>query len=384
MSTADRLAPFGTTIFSEMTALAVEHDAINLGQGFPNWSGAEFVKEAAARSMSGGGHDQYPPSPGVPELRRAIADRYGPLLGRDIDPDTEITVTSGCTEALAASFLGLVNPGDEVVVIEPFYDAYPADVAMAAAVPRFVQLRAPGFQLDPDDLRAAFSERTKAIVLNTPHNPTGRVFSRGELQMVADLCLEFDAIVFADEVYEEMTFGAQHVRIATLPGMWDRTLTLSSLGKTFSLTGWKLGWAIGPSNLTAGIRAAHQFLTFTTPTPVQHGGIAAMNAPQSFFDELRDTYRRKRDLLADGLTELGFNVHLPAGTYFLLAGFSSFGFENDRQFAMHLVKNAGVVVIPPSVFYNNHDDGKRLIRFAFCKDEATLQEAIGRLGSLNA
>jgi L-glutamine---4-(methylsulfanyl)-2-oxobutanoate aminotransferase len=384
MSTADRLAPFGVTIFTEMTALASEHDAINLGQGFPNWEGAGFVKEAAIRSMAGGDNDQYPPSPGVPALRQAIAERYGPLLGRELDPDAEITVTSGCTEAVAASFLGLINPGDEIVLIEPFYDSYPACASLAGAVPKFVQLQAPEFRLDPDELRAVFSDRTKAIVFNTPHNPTGRMFDSDELQMVADLCQEFDAIVIADEVYEEITFGKPHLRIATLTGMWERTLTLSSLGKTFSLTGWKLGWAIGPPALTAGLRSAHQFLTFTTPTPVQHGGVAALQAPPDFFDDLRSSYRSKRDTLARGLTDVGFEVHLPEGTYFLMAGFESFGFDDDRKFARHMVAQAGVVAIPPSVFYNNPADGRHLIRFAFCKDEATLDEAVARLGSLRS
>ena len=383
MSTADRLAPFGVTIFTEMTALAVEHGAINLGQGFPNWAGAGFVKEAAIRSMAGAEDDQYPPSPGVPALRQAIAAKYGPLLGRELDPDVEVTVTSGCTEALAASFLGLVNPGDEVVLIEPYYDSYPACAAMAGAIPRFVQLQPPDFRLDPDELRAAFSEKTTAIVLNTPHNPTGRVFSNEELQMVADLCLEFDAMVLADEVYEEITFGEPHLRIASLPGMSERTLTLSSLGKTFSLTGWKLGWAIGPAPLTAGIRSAHQFLTFTTPTPVQHGGVAALGAPATFFDDLRQSYQSKRDLLAEGLAGVGFDVYLPEGTYFLMAGFEAFGFADDRAFARHMVEAAGVAVIPPSVFYNRPGGGKDLVRFAFCKDEATLAEAIDRLSSLN-
>jgi aspartate/methionine/tyrosine aminotransferase len=383
MSTAERLAPFGVTIFSEITALALEHDAINLGQGYPNWEGAAFVKDAAVRSMASGEHDQYPPSPGVPALRQAISEKYGPRLGRELDPGSEVTVTSGCTEALAASFLGLVNPGDEVVLIEPYYDSYPACVAMAGAIPKFVALELPDFSLDPDKLRSAFSEKTRAIVLNTPHNPTGRVFLNEELQMVADLCLEFDAIVIADEVYEEITFGTSHVRIAGLPGMWERTLTLSSLGKTFSLTGWKLGWAIGPAPLTAGIRSAHQFLTFTTPTPVQHGGVAALGAPDSFFDDLRQSYQSKRDLLAKGLEEIGFGVHLPEGTYFLMAGFESFGFADDRAFALHMVETAGVAVIPPSVFYNLAGGGKDLVRFAFCKDEAILTEAIDRLTSLH-
>ena len=381
MSTADRLAPFGVTIFTEMTALAAEHGAINLGQGYPNWEGADFVKEAAIESMAGGEHDQYPASPGVPALRGAIAKKYGPLFERELDPGSEITVTSGCTEALAASFLGLINPGDEVVLIEPFYDSYPACTSMAGAVPRFVQLRE-GFRLDPDELRATFSTKTKAIVLNTPHNPTGRVFDSDEIQLVADLCQEFDVLVIADEVYEEITFGKPHLRIARLPGMWERTLTLSSLGKTFSLTGWKLGWAIGPPHLTAGLRSAHQFLTFTTPTPVQHGGVAALGAPASFFEDLRRSYRSKRDLLADGLTGLGFDVHQPEGTYFLMAGFESFGFDDDRAFSRHMVEVAGVAVIPPSVFYNHPGSGKDLVRFAFCKDEATLTEAIERLSAL--
>jgi aspartate/methionine/tyrosine aminotransferase len=382
MTTADRLAPFGVTIFSEMTALAIEHDAINLGQGFPNWEGAGFVKEAAARSMIGGDADQYPPSPGIPGLRGAIAGRYGPLLGRDLDPNTEITVTCGCTEALAASFLGLVNPGDEVVLVEPFYDAYPVYVAMAGAVPRYVQLRAPDFALDPDELRAAFSPKTEVIVINTPHNPSGRVLTRDELQLVADLCQEFDVVAITDEVYEEMVFDGSHVRLATLPGMWERTLTLSSLGKTFSLTGWKVGWGIGPPGLSAGLRSAHQFLTFTTPTPVQHGAKAALEVDDSFYAELRDSYRAKRDLLAAGLTDVGFDVYTPQGTYFLMAGFEAFGFDDDRELARHLVTEAGVVAIPPSVFYHEPEDGKRLIRFAFCKDESMLSEAIDRLGVL--
>lgn len=382
MSTADRLVPFGVTIFSEMTALAVEHGAINLGQGFPNWSGADFVKEAATRSLRDGSHDQYPPSAGVLKLREAIAARYGPKFERELDPANEITITDGCTEGLAASLFGLVNPGDEVILIEPYFDAYPADLAMAGAVPRFVQLRPPDFALDSDELRSVFSEKTRAILLNTPHNPTGRVFTREDLQFVADLCQEHDVIVIADEVYEELTFDEEHIRIATLPGMWERTLTLSSLGKTYSLTGWKLGWAIGPGHLTAGLRAAHQFLTFTTPTPVQHGGIAAMEAPATFYEELRQSYRAKRDLLSAGLTEIGFDVYVPHGTYFLMAGFSSFGFNDDRQFAYHMAEKAGVVAIPPSVFYNNPADGRELVRFAFCKDESMLAQAIERLGSL--
>jgi aspartate/methionine/tyrosine aminotransferase len=377
MPVSHRLSPFGVTIFTEMTQLAIEHDAINLGQGFPNWDGADFVKEAAAASMAAGGHDQYPPSPGTPELREAIARRYGPLLARDLDPTTEITVTCGCTEALSASFLGLINPGDEVVIIEPYYDTYPVNSALAGATPRYVALRAPDFALDPDELRAVFGPKTKAIVVNNPHNPTGKVFTSDELQMIADLCLEYDAIAICDEVYEEMTFEAPHLRLATFDGMWERTLTLSSLGKTFSLTGWKLGWGIGPPDLSSGLRSAHQFLTFTTPTPVQHGAVAALEAPPSFYKQLRESYRNKRDLLASGLESAGFTPHLPQGTYFLMA--SHPGADDDRRFCRELVAAAGVVAIPPSVFYNRPELGSGLVRFAFCKDEEILEEAIERL-----
>lgn len=377
MPTADRLAPFGVTIFTEMTQLAVEHDAINLGQGFPNWDGAGFVKEAAVRSISVGGHDQYPPSPGIPELRRAIGSRYGPLLDRDLDPDTEITVTCGCTEGLSASFLGLINPGDEVVVIEPYYDSYPVNIALAGAVPRYVALKAPEFGIDPDELRAVFNSNTKAIVVNNPHNPTGRVFTTEELEVIADLCKKYDAIAICDDVYEEMTYGTTHQRLATFDGMWERTLTLSSVGKTFSLTGWKLGWAIGPAGLTNGLRSAHQFLTFTTPTPVQHGGVAALKAPDDFYDDMRESYQRKRDLLAKGLESAGFEPYVPHGTYFLMAAHPDA--TDDREFCRQLITRAGVVTIPPSVFYSRPELGSRLVRFAFCKDEEVLKEAIARL-----
>ncbi len=383
MPVADRLAPFGVTIFSEMSALAVEHDAINLGQGFPNWDGPVFVKEAAIRSAEAGGNDQYPPSQGISELREAWAGRYRRLLGREVDPVTEVTVTCGCTEALAATFLGLIDPGDEVILIEPFYDAYPVFVSMTGAVPRYVTLRPPGFELDLDELAAQFNPRTRAIVLNNPHNPTGRVFTDEELSVIARLCNEFDVIAITDEVYEEMVYDGEHRRLATYEGMWDRTLTLSSIGKTFSLTGWKLGWGVAPAHLTAGLRSAHQFLTFTTPTPVQHGAVAALAAPASFYVDLRESYLEKRNLLADGLEAVGFDVHRPQGTYFMMAGFDRFGFPDDRSFCRHLAETARVVAIPPSVFYHRPEDGSRLVRFAFCKDNAMLSEALARLSVLD-
>lgn len=382
MRLSARLHPFGVTIFTEMTALAQDLGAINLGQGFPDWDGPDFIKQAAAESLAGGGADQYPAMAGIRELRQAIAARYGPLIGRRIDPDTEVTVTSGCTEALAASLLGLLEGGDEVVMISPFYDSYPVDVALAGAVPRHVTLRPPDFRLDPDELRTAFSDRTRAILVNTPHNPSGRMFDRDELGLVADLCEYYDAIAICDEVYEEITFGPDHLRLATFPGMEERTVTLSSVGKTYSLTGWKVGWAIAPAPLTGAVRAAHQYLTFTTPTPVQHGAVAALRAAPSFYDELRAQYLSLRDLLAGGLAEIGFDVHLPEGTYFMLAGYGRFSAEDDRSFARRLIEEVGVAVIPPSVFYHDPADGHGLVRFAFCKRPEVLAAALDRLSGL--
>jgi aspartate/methionine/tyrosine aminotransferase len=383
MRVAKRLEPFGETIFTTITELAVEHQAINLGQGFPNFDGPDFVKDAAAEAMALGAN-QYPRSFGIGSLVEAIADRFTKDTGLPIDPYAHVTVTSGCTEALACTFLGLIEPGDEVVLIEPTYDAYRPDVALAGGIPRFVTLRAPDFHLEAHELRAAFSERTRAILVNTPHNPTGRVFTRDELESVAALCREYDVIAITDEVYEHMVYDGDHVSLATLDGMWDRTVTLSSLGKTFSLTGWKVGWAVGPEHLTAGVRAAHQFLTFTTASPLQHGAAAALRAPAAYYNELVAAYRSRRDLLADGLNDLGFEVFTPAGTYFMLADHTPFGFTDDVAFVRHLIETTGVAAIPPSAFYHHSDDGASLVRFAFCKDEATLAAAIDRLDSLRA
>ena len=382
MNVSARLRPFGTTVFTEMTALANAHGAINLGQGFPDWGGPDFVEEAAAESMRRGDADQYPPMPGVPALRQAISDRYGPLLGREIDPDSEVTVTCGCTEGLSASLLGLVDEGDEVVVVNPFYDSYPVGVALAGAVPKHVVLRPPDFRLDPDELARMFSSRTRAILFNTPHNPTGRVFDRGEMEAIAQLCVANDVIAIADEVYEELTYGPEHIRLATLPGMAERTVTLSSVGKTYSLTGWKVGWAVAPPQLTAGVRAAHQYMTFATPTPVQHGTAAALRAPASFYEDLREGYLARRDLLAGGLADIGFGVHVPEGTYFMLAGYSRFSDADDRSFARRLIEETGVAVIPPSAFYASPADGHGLVRFAFCKEAPVLEAALDRLSRL--
>jgi aspartate/methionine/tyrosine aminotransferase len=378
---ASRLAPFGNTVFSNITRLAAEHGAVNLGQGFPDFDGPDFVKAAAVAAIQAG-DNQYPPSPGLPVLRAAIAVGWERDTGMAVDPAREVVVTSGCTEALAATFLGLVEPGDEVVLIEPFYDAYPVGCALAGATPRFVTLRPPDFRLPADELEAAFSERTRVIIVNTPHNPTGRVFDRRELELIARLCLRHDVVAVTDEVYERLVLEGEHLRLATLPSMWERTLTLSSLGKSFSLTGWKTGWAVGPPDLVACVQAAHQFLTFTTPNPMQHAAVAALQAPDEYFISLQAAYRRRRDLLAAGLEAVGFEVYAPAGTYFLLADHTQFGFSDDVSFVRHLIERIGVAAIPPSAFYHHPPDGASLVRFAFCKAEATLERALERLSRL--
>jgi aspartate/methionine/tyrosine aminotransferase len=380
---AKSLAPFGETIFTEMSRLAAQHKAVNLGQGFPNFDGPEFVRDAAIAAIRAG-HGQYARMFGVPELNRAIADRFHADTGANIDPDTQVTVTSGCTEAIASSLLGLLNPGDEVVLIEPYYDSYRACVAMAGAVPRYVTLRPPRFDLPQVELRKAFTPKTRAILLNTPHNPTGKVYSRAELESIAQLCVEHDAIVFSDEVYERLVFEGEHISIATLEGMADRTVTLSSLGKTFSLTGWKVGWAIASPELTKGIRAAHQFITFATATPLQYGAAAALRAGDSYYQQFLEDYRCKRDLLVNGLKQVGFKVFPPQGTYFVMADHTPFGFDSDVAFCRHLIEQIGVAAIPTSVFYHNPADGRSLIRFAFCKTQETLHEGLERLGALGA
>ena len=379
---SSKLAPFGSTVFSDITRRAVESGAINLGQGFPNFDGPDFVKEAAIAAIRAG-HGQYAPTSGIPELASAIAARFSAGTGlAGIDPRQHVTVTSGCTEALAATFIGLLEPGDGVILIEPAYDAYPVGLALAGAIPSYVTLRPPAFELTTADLEAAVGDRTKAIVVNTPHNPTGRVFTTLEMEAIADLCRRHDLIAITDEVYEHMVYDGRHIALAEGSGMWERTVTLSSLGKTFSLTGWKIGWAIAPPDLTDGIRAAHQFLTFATATPLQHAAAVALRATQSFFDDLSTSYRAKRDLLVEGLGEVGLNVFIPQGTYFMMADHSSFDLGDDVAFVNHLIETVGVAAIPPSAFYHDKSEARDLVRFAFCKDEDTLREAIGRLRRL--
>ncbi|MCB9840874.1 MAG: aminotransferase class I/II-fold pyridoxal phosphate-dependent enzyme [Phycisphaeraceae bacterium] len=409
---AARLAPFGTTVFAEITRLAIEHNAVNLGQGFPDFDGPTFIRDAACEAIRPdahsrtdssasvpAGHNQYAPMIGVPPLLRAIAGVWAREEARDLDPARELCITSGCTEAIAATFLGLCEPGDEVVLFEPFYDSYRACVAMGGGVPRFVPLRPPsekpadastplatrGFWFDPADLRAAITPRTRFIVVNTPHNPTGKVFSRAELDLIASLCREHDLVAITDEVYERLVFEPDepHLRLASLPGMWERTITLSSLGKTFSLTGWKIGWAVGPARLIAGVKAAHQFLTYAIATPLQHAAATAIEQGDAYIADLVGDYARKRDRLADGLGSLGFDVFSPSGTYFIMADHrrvgERLGATTDVELCRRLITDVGVAAIPPSAFYDTPGGGSHLVRFAFCKTDAVLDEAIRRM-----
>jgi aspartate/methionine/tyrosine aminotransferase len=397
--TSSALRPFGTTIFTTMTRLAQQHGAVNLSQGFPDFDGPGFVKDAAARAMREL-PNQYAPMPGVPALRQQIAARFERDTGMPADADTMVTVTAGCTEAIAATMLGLCNPGDEVILFEPFYDSYRACVAMAGCVPRVVSLkpRAGGagsaagmggelgeFTFDEDELWDAFTENTRAIVINSPHNPTGKVFTQAELEVIANLCQKHDCLAICDEVYERLLFDAgerPHVSLASLPGMAERTVTLSSLGKTFSLTGWKIGWAVAPAAITAGIRAAHQFLTFAVATPLQHAAAEALAREGEYVPGLVADLRLRRDELNAALRGLGFATHLPRAGYFIIADHSKFGFHDDAAFCKHLIEQIGVAAIPPSVFYERAELGHKLVRFAFCKKPETIAEGIRRLQKL--
>ncbi len=380
---ARRLEGFGTTIFTEMTRLAAKHGAVNLAQGFPDFDGPEFVKEAAVAAIRRG-HGQYARMSGIPEIHAALAAKYRRDYELDYAADTEFTVTSGATEAIFAAIQGTCEPGEEVVLFEPYYDSYRASVAMASAVPRFVTLRAPGWSFDPEELARAFTPRTRAILLNTPHNPTGKVFSREDLELVARLCRERDVLCITDEVYEHILYDGKHVPMAKLPGMRERTITISSFGKTFSLTGWKIGWAAAPPALTAAVRAAHQFITFATATPLQHAAAAALAIGPDYYRDLAASYRRRRDYLVAELSRLGFRVDPPAGTYYVCADFRPLGFDDDVAFCRYLIEEVGVAAIPPSAFYENTRYGKTYARFAFCKREETLREAVRRLIALRA
>jgi aspartate/methionine/tyrosine aminotransferase len=378
-----------------MTRLAQQHQAINLSQGFPDFDGPAFVKEAATRAIVDEAN-QYAPMPGLLKLRQVLAGRHTSRTGLACDVDANVVVTAGCTEAIAAALLGLCEADDEVVLIEPFYDSYRACVAMAGAKARYAALRPvmeggiiKKFVLDEAELRGSFSSRTKAIVINTPHNPTGKVFSRDELAMIAKLCIEHDCVCISDEVYDQLVLehagstGREHVSIATLPGMDQRTLTLGSIGKTFSFTGWKVGWAIGPANLIAACKAAHQFLTFAVATPLQHASAAALEREEEVGRELRGILQGNAEVVVKALGELGFEPFAPEGGYFVIANQRAvakrLGIEGDQALCMKLIEQCGVACIPPSVFYEHTELGQDLIRVAICKTPQTVAAGIERL-----
>ncbi|MFG3240725.1 pyridoxal phosphate-dependent aminotransferase [Streptomyces sp. NPDC048157] len=377
-----RLAEFGTTIFAEMSALAVRTGSINLGQGFPDTDGPEEIREAAVRALRDGHGNQYPPGPGIPELRTAIADHQQRFRGLALDPDTEVLVTAGATEAIAAAMLALLEPGDEVIAFEPYYDSYAACIAMAGGVRVPLTLRAPDFRPDLDTLRDAVTPRTRLLLLNSPHNPTGMVLTREELSAIAALAVERDLLVVTDEVYEHLVFEGEHIPLASLPGMRDRTVSISSAGKTFSYTGWKVGWVTAAAPLVAAVRTAKQYLTYVSAGPFQYAIAEALRLPDGYFDGLRTDLRRKRDLLGDGLRAAGFEVHQPQGTYFITTDITPFGEKDAYAFCRALPERCGVVAIPNSVFYDDPDAGRSQVRFTFCKRDDVLHDAVGRLRRL--
>ncbi|WKD33508.1 pyridoxal phosphate-dependent aminotransferase [Streptomyces xanthophaeus] len=379
-----RLAAFGTTIFAEMSALATRTGSINLGQGFPDTDGPAQIAEAASRAVLTGLGNQYPPGPGVPELRTAIAAHQQRFYGLGLDPDTEVLVTAGATEAIAAALLALLEPGDEVIALEPYYDSYAACIAMAGAVRVPVTLRphAGAFALDLDELRAAVTPRTRLLLVNTPHNPTGTVLTPAELSAIAELAVERDLLVVTDEVYEHLVFEGAHTPLASLPGMRERTVTISSAGKTFSFTGWKVGWVTAPPELITAVRSAKQFLTYVSSGPFQYAIAEALALPDSYYATFRADLATKRDILADGLAAAGFEVFRPQGTYFITTDITPLGEKDGLAFCRALPERCGVVAIPNQVFYDDKAAGRSQVRWAFCKRTVVLQEAVERLGRL--
>ena len=375
---ARRLRGIPPTIFTEMSALAVRTQSVNLGQGFPDVDGPPEVIARAVHALESGAN-QYAPGPGIPALRQAVARHQSRHYGLEPDPDTQVVVTTGATEGIAAALLGLVDPGDEVVVLEPYYDSYVAMIQMAGGVRRPVTLRAPGFRLDVDELRAAVGPRARFLLLNSPHNPTGAVLTRAELQAVADVAIEHDLVVITDEVYEHLVYDDHaHVPLATLPGMFERTLTLSSAGKSYSFTGWKVGWATGPAELVGAVLAAKQWLTFTSGSPLQPAVAFALDEEPDFPAHLAADLQQRRDLLCSGLGAVGLDVHVPEGTYFATTDIGSLGWDDGLSFCLALPERAGVVAIPTQGFHDS-DAGRHQVRWAFCKQPEVIEEGLRRL-----
>ncbi len=378
---------FTESVIREMTRLNLvlngPERAVNFAQGFPDFAPPPEIIEAAKRALDGG-FNQYATTWGAPQLRAAVAAKQSRAWGREVDPETEVTVACGATESMIAAMLAAVDPGDEVIVFEPFYENYGPDCILSGAVPRFVALRPPDWNFDPDELRAAFSAKTRAIVINTPHNPTGKVFSLAELELIAALCQEHDALALTDEIYEHLVYDGRHLALATLPGMAERTITISGASKTFSVTGWRVGWLIAPPALTAGIRKVHDFLTVGAAHPLQVAVATALGFPEAFYDSLQEEYRERRDTLVRGLREIGFDCHAPAGAYYVMAGIEPFGYADDVAFARHLIETLAVATVPASSFFHDGALGRRQVRFSFPKRIETIERGLAALAGLKA
>jgi aminotransferase len=379
-----RAASFTESVIREMTRLALAHGAINLAQGFPDFPAPEEIKRAACEAIEAD-INQYAITWGSERFRRAIAAKYERTYGMQLDPDRNICVTCGSTEAMIASVMGVIDPGDEVVVFEPYYENYGPDSILAGAVPRYVKLEEPEWTFDERDLAAAFNDRTRGIILNNPNNPTGKIFAREELEAIARLCAKFGVVAFTDEIYEHITYeDARHIPLASIPGMEDRTITISALSKTYSVTGWRVGWATGPETLIKGVRTVHDFLTVGAPAPLQEAGTVALELPDDYYGQLLVDYRQRRDLMMQILQEAGLNAPVPQGAYYTMADISGLGFDDDVDAAMHLVREVGVAVVPGSSFYAEPDGGRTSIRFSFSKQLDTLRAAGERLRTLRA
>lgn len=380
-----RVEPFGTTIFTEINVLAQQYQAVNLGQGKPDFDGPQEIIEAAVNALRGKSANQYAPGPGHVGLKDGIARHAGLFYNLDIDPNQGVVVTSGATEGVFSAIMGLVDPGDEVIVIEPYFDSYVPGVLMANAIPVFVPMHPPNWTFVEEELRSAFNEKTRAIILNTPHNPTGRVYTREELQLIADLCIEHDVVVISDEVYEHLVFeGHQHIAIATLPGMFERTVTVGSAGKTFGMTGWKIGWVYGHPELINGVGRAHQFVTFASNHPTQEAVAYAFTLGSAYYEEYQALYTHKRDLVMQVIDAAGMSAIQPEGTYFVMGDFSQIFEGDDVTFCKHLIEGVGVATIPPSAFFSPEHKylAHNHIRFAFCKSDETLEQAAERMMKL--
>jgi len=384
-SFANRVADFGTTIFTEINQLANQHQAVNLGQGRPDFDGPNDIVAAAIQALNSDTANQYAPSPGLPSLREGVAKHAGIFYNLDVDPNAGVIITAGATQGVFSSIMGLVDPGDEVIVIEPYYDSYVPGVLMAGGTPVFVSMHPPNWTFVEDELRDAFNPNTRALILNTPNNPTGRVYTRAELQLIAKLCIEYDVIVISDEVYEHLIFeGHQHIAIASLDGMFERTVTVGSAGKTFGMTGWKIGWVYGHPDLMTGVWRAHQFIVFATNHPTQAAVAYAFTLGNSYYEEYQALYTRKRELVMQVIDAAGMSAIQPEGTYFIMGDFSRIYEGNDVEFCKYLIEHIGVATIPPSAFFSpNHKHlAENHVRFAFCKSDATLEQAAEKMAKL--